>query len=60
MTAAPQPVASLSLDVDDLWSYLKTHGDESWSNRPSYLERFIPRVLESMERVQVKSTFFIV
>ena len=53
-------LASLSLDVDDLWSYLKTHGDDSWSRRPSYLDRFIPRVLETMDRLQVRSTFFIV
>lgn len=52
--------AAISLDVDDLWSYLKTHGDPGWSSRPSYLERFIPRVLETMDRVKVKSTFFIV
>ena len=30
----PLPTASISLDLDDLWSYLKTHGDPSWSSRP--------------------------
>jgi hypothetical protein len=53
-------VCAISLDLDDLWSYLRTHGDPGWSSRPSYLERFIPRVLETMDRVRIKSTFFIV
>ena len=56
----PLPTASISLDLDDLWSYLKTHGDPSWSSRPSYLDRFIPRVLETLDRICLRSTFFIV
>ena len=40
---SPRPLASISLDLDDLWSYLKTHGDQSWPERPSYLDRFVPR-----------------
>lgn len=60
MSPPTRPLASLSLDVDDLWSYLKTHGDDAWSNRPSYLDRFIPRVVDTMDRLQVKSTFFVV
>lgn len=53
-------MASISLDVDDLWSYLKTHGDPSWASRPSYLDRFIPRALEAMERNRLTCTFFLV
>ena len=53
-------MASLSLDVDDLWTYLKTHGDPSWSSRPSYLDRFIPRALEALERNRLSCTFFLV
>jgi peptidoglycan-N-acetylglucosamine deacetylase len=62
MSESPKnlPCASISLDVDDLWSYLKTHGDPSWSSRPSYLDRFIPRALEAMDRCGITSTFFIV
>lgn len=60
MSTKPVRLASISLDVDDLWSYLKTHGNPSWSSRPSYLSRFIPRVLETMDRITVKSTFFLV
>ena len=38
--------ASLSLDLDNLWSYLKTHGDSSWVDHPSYLDVVIPHILE--------------
>ena len=39
------PNASVSLDMDNLWSYLKTHGDPTWESRPSYLEALVPRML---------------
>lgn len=52
--------ASLSLDVDNLWSYMKIHGDPRWESRPSYLDVFIPYVTELLQRLGVKITFFIV
>lgn len=55
-----KPLASVSLDVDNLWSYLKIHGDSSWRTRPSYLNTFVPHVLELLERRGLKITFFIV
>lgn len=55
-----KPLASVSLDVDNLWSYLKVHGDSSWQSRPSYLDSFVPHVLEQLERLRLKITFFIV
>jgi hypothetical protein len=48
------------LDLDNRWSYLKTHGDPSWETYPSYLETVIPRVLDILERRKWKITFFIV
>jgi len=56
----PKPYASVSLDLDNRWSYLKTHGDPSWTTYPSYLNAFIPRVLPILERRNWKITFFIV
>lgn len=53
-------MASLSLDVDNLWSYMKIHGDDGWQSRPSYLDTFIPYALEVLERANAKITFFIV
>ena len=40
-----KPVASLSLDLDNKWSYMKTHGDSGWDTYPSYLDVVVPRVL---------------
>jgi peptidoglycan/xylan/chitin deacetylase (PgdA/CDA1 family) len=54
------PIASLSIDLDDKWSYLKTHGDASWSAFPSYLEIAVPRVLEVMRGFDQRITFFVV
>ena len=32
-----KPLASLSLDLDNQWSYMKTHGDAGWEALPTYL-----------------------
>ncbi len=37
--------ASLSLDLDNQWSYMKTHGDAGWQAHPSYLDVVVPRIL---------------
>jgi len=55
-----KPIASLSLDLDNEWSYLKTHGDPGWESMPSYLDCVVPRVLEILERRGLRITFFIV
>ena len=38
-----RPIASLSLDLDNKWSYMKTHGDQGWEAFPSYLDAVVPR-----------------
>lgn len=53
-------LASLSLDLDNLWSYLKTHGDPGWEELPSYLDIVVPRVLGFLKARDLKITFFIV
>ena len=55
-----RPVASLSLDLDNKWSYLKTHGDPAWQEFPSYLDRVVPRILQFLMQRDLKVTFFIV
>jgi peptidoglycan-N-acetylglucosamine deacetylase len=52
--------ASISLDLDDQWSYMKVHGDEGWETFPSYLHVFLPVVLNSLDKLDIKITFFIV
>jgi peptidoglycan/xylan/chitin deacetylase (PgdA/CDA1 family) len=55
-----RPSASLSLDLDDLWTYLKIRNDASWTTRPSFLETVVPRALEFLRRHGLRITFFIV
>lgn len=52
--------ASLSLDLDNKWSYMKTHGDAGWRDYPTYLPLLIPRVLDALDRLKLRITFFIV
>ncbi|KXK00895.1 MAG: polysaccharide deacetylase [Acidobacteria bacterium OLB17] len=53
-------IASLSLDLDNQWSYMKTHGDAGWESFPSYLDRVVPAALSFLEKHDQKITFFIV
>ena len=55
-----KPIASLSLDLDNQWSYMKTHGDAGWESFPSYLDIVVPRVLAFLAERNIKITFFIV
>jgi len=55
-----KPLASLSLDLDNKWSYLKTHGDAGWERFPSYLDVVVPRVLEFLSDRGLTITFFVV
>ncbi len=59
-TPDPRPFASVSLDVDNLWSYLKTHGDAGWEQRPSYYDAFFGTVLPVLDELGIRLTFFIV
>jgi peptidoglycan-N-acetylglucosamine deacetylase len=53
-------IASLSLDLDNRWSYMKTHGDPGWDAFPSYLDTLVPRVLELLARRRLTITVFVV
>lgn len=54
------PLASVSLDLDNQWSYMKTHGDAGWESRPSYLDTLIPLALDALDRLELRITFFVV
>jgi len=60
MSKKNKPLASMSLDLDDLWSYMKVHGDENWDKFPSYLEIVVPFILDLFDELNIKITFFIV
>jgi peptidoglycan-N-acetylglucosamine deacetylase len=53
-------LASISLDLDNKWSYLKTHGDSEWESFPTYLPNVVPRILEILAKIELPITFFIV
>jgi len=53
-------IASISLDLDDMWTYLKTHGDANWDKYPSYLDYAVPRILDFLDEKEIHITFFIV
>jgi peptidoglycan/xylan/chitin deacetylase (PgdA/CDA1 family) len=53
-------IASLSLDLDNKWSYMKTHGDAGWESFPSYLDTVVPRALDFFKARDLNITFFIV
>jgi peptidoglycan-N-acetylglucosamine deacetylase len=55
-----KPVASLSLDLDNEWAYLMTHGNDAWRSYPTYLETVVPRVLGVLDRLGLRISFFVV
>ena len=59
-TVNEKPVSSISLDLDNQWSYMKTHGDSKWESYPSYLSWAVPRILEYLDARDLKITFFVV
>jgi peptidoglycan-N-acetylglucosamine deacetylase len=60
MKPSQRPIASLSLDLDNQWSYMKIHGDPGWDSFPSYLDVVVPRALAFLEARNLSITFFIV
>lgn len=55
--AAP---ASLSMDLDNRWSYLRIHGNPGWEAYSSFLPALIPRVLDLLDKYGIRLTFFAV
>ncbi len=55
-----KPIASVSLDLDNKWSYLKTHGEPGWETFPTYLPLVVPRVLDFLRARGLTITFFVV
>jgi peptidoglycan-N-acetylglucosamine deacetylase len=60
MKPSQRPIASLSLDLDNQWSYMKIHGDLGWESFPSYLDVVVPRALAFLKERSLSITFFIV
>lgn len=60
MAVADQPLASLSLDLDNLWSYQRTRGLPGWEAYGSFLDLVVPRALELVARRSMRMTVFVV
>jgi protoporphyrinogen oxidase len=58
--AKRKPVATLSIDLDNLWSYLKTHGDGAWTSFPSFLDLVVPRAMRLFDERDQAVTWFVV
>jgi peptidoglycan-N-acetylglucosamine deacetylase len=52
--------ATLSLDLDNLWSYLRAYGDPNWAEYPSFLDVAVPRILRLFDVLKLRVTIFIV
>src|SRR6476659_2418000 len=55
-----KPIAGLSLDLDNKWAYLRTHGVSSWEKYPSYLDVVVPRILRCCADRDLWLTCFVV
>jgi hypothetical protein len=55
-----KPIASLSLDLDNLWAYRMTHGEQDWATSSTYLPVISERILELLDDLGVRITFFVV
>ena len=55
-----KPIASISLDLDDLWAYQRSRGDPDWEQRRSYLPALMPPLLDLLDEHACRVTFFVV
>lgn len=53
-------LAALSIDMDNQWSYMKTHGDPGWESYPTYFPVLIPYLLDLLDELNLSITFFLV
>jgi len=51
---------SLGLDLDNLWAYMKIHGDAGWDAYPSYLDTLVPMMLDVLREHRLTITVFVV
>jgi hypothetical protein len=53
-------IASLSVDLDNEWAYLKAQADPRWQTYPSYLDIVVPKTLALLQQRGLRITFFVV
>ncbi|MEM0911027.1 MAG: polysaccharide deacetylase family protein [Pseudomonadota bacterium] len=55
-----KPIAAISLDLDNLWSYQRADGQRDWQNFKTYLPFVIPRIVRILETLEMQMTVFVV
>ena len=55
-----RPIASLSLDLDNKWAYLRAAGREDWQSSESYLPIAITRVVDMLGNLNLPVSVFLV
>jgi len=55
-----RPVASISLDLDNKWAYLRAAGRNDWESSPTYFPFAIPRIVETLGELGLPLTVFLV
>jgi peptidoglycan/xylan/chitin deacetylase (PgdA/CDA1 family) len=58
--SSTRPLLSLGIDLDNLWAYMKIHGDPGWESHPTYLDLLAKIMLEVMRRHGLRVTLFVV
>jgi peptidoglycan/xylan/chitin deacetylase (PgdA/CDA1 family) len=53
-------IASLSIDLDNKWAYLRAAGRHDWDRRPGYLPLVIDRIVETLGELDLPLTVFTV
>lgn len=55
-----RPPASISLDLDNKWAYLRAAGHDDWESKPSYLPLVIDRIVQCLQQFNLPLSVFIV
>ncbi len=55
-----RPIASLSLDLDNKWAYLRAAGRADWMDRPGYLPMACRRITDVLGEMNLPLTVFVV
>lgn len=55
-----RPLATLSMDLDDYWSYLRSVGDPAWQGYPSFLTAGLGYAHEVLARLGLHLTAFLI
>ena len=60
LNVSARPFASISIDLDNKWAYLRTAKKSSWETFPTYLPTVVPRIVSYLARADFAATIFVV